>query len=927
MTNSVQMQINILITVTVLLIYFPVQPSASDCLHIKNIQCSCETTSAMCFGSQEDRLDVQQLLSNLSNIYSSNDLLDFTLNVTNLAFLPEYTFSDFKIKNLTLGNELRDIYNDLFSGLEYSLLNLNLQYNDIEFVGNPLSSLQNLKRLNLDYNNLEEIDTVIFFNLSKLEFLSVSGNNISSLDSDFLINLPSLQTLILNCNNFPSVSDINIESATLTKLSAQICSIGNSLERDSFSRVSNLKDIDLSSNNINGVESNALNELHSLEIMNLSNNKVEFLRNNAFSSLYNLIELNLKNNKLSLVEENAFRNLTKLKRLDISGNMLEAILQEYTLDLHSLERINLQNNKIKIVTARTFSRSANLQDLQLGGNVLHCSCELSHFASFLINSTLIRPDDINAIVCFSPTGLKNTKLIDVDFHPMNCELDDPIPEEDEDDEEYDDTEIQSTMLVFTMSVTETASVTESSEKITATTATTSSEKIDSTTPLISSDKIVDSTTPMTSSEKIDSTTLAISSEKITDSTIPMNSSISVTSTEVFAIGNYSSTKEDTTLNIEKSSTSAVTHTETTSLISALITQNTFSPLDSTTEFTTLISQSSTMNGNVTTEMISTTGFTTSKFKSAEVSVDILDYSILDNKFCIRWKINGEILSRPTCSVQINSRTGKHFKNIKCPPSGNEIQECIVVDNVYEFCINVYVSGMRKNKKCSKVQLSTTTTESISTILSTVSEPITQFMTETKSNFNFTTISLSSTESPFIPFKIMKFDVTFNHSNTHATAKWLVNKYESNLLCNLTLITVSMNYNHTEGVFDCRNNSYTIQNIKEHETLEICILNFYKGYSTPLLCQSSTGLTYELKASKTKDTGYKNSSLIAVICLLIIVAIIVIALILKNLLKKRTESDMYNVSAEERNVLRRMSSPFQKDPCVRYSYTLKEQEEV
>ncbi|GFQ69719.1 hypothetical protein TNCT_622281 [Trichonephila clavata] len=878
----------------------------------------------MCFGSQEDRLDVQLLLSNLSNIYSSNDLLDFTLNITNLAFLPESSFSDFKIKNLTLGIELKDIYDDLFSGLEHSLLSLNLQYNDIEFVGNPLSSLQNLKRLNLDYNNLEEIDTVIFFNLSKLEFLSVSGNNMSSLDSDFLINLPSLQTLILNYNNFPSVSDINIESATLTKLSAQICSIGNSLERDSFSRVSNLKDIDLSSNNIIGVESNALNELHSLEVMNLSNNKIEYLRNNAFSSLYNLIELDLKNNKLSLVEENAFLNLTKLKSLDISGNMLEAILQEYTLDLHSLERINLQNNKIKIVTARTFSRSANLQDLLLGGNVLHCSCELLHFSSFLINNTLIRPDDINAIVCFSPTGLKNTKLVDVDFHPMNCELDDPIPDEDE---EYDDTETESTTSISIMNVTETASVTESSEKITITAAMTSSEKIDSTTPLISSERIIDSTTSMTSPEKIDSTTLMISSKKITDSTVPVTSPISVTSTEVFTIGNYSSTKEDTTLNIEKSTTTAVTHTKTTSFISALITQNTFSPLDSTTEFTTLISKSSTMNDSATTEMISTTEFTTNKFISPEVSVDILDYSILDNKFCIRWKINGKILSKPTCSVQINSRTGKHFKNIKCPPSDNEIQECIAADNVYEFCINIYVSGMRKNKKCSKVQLSTSTTESTSTILSTVSESITQFITETKSNFNFTTISLSSTDSPFIPFKIMKFDVTFNHSNTYATAKWMVNKYESNVLCNLTLITISMNYNHTEGVFDCRNNSFTIQDIKEHETLEICILNFYKGYSAPLLCQSSTSLTYELKASKTKDTGYKNSSLIAVICLLIIVAIILIALILKNLLKKRTESDMYNVSAEERNVLRRMSSPFQKDPCVRYSYTLKEQEEV
>ncbi|GFU47258.1 hypothetical protein NPIL_544731 [Nephila pilipes] len=915
MVNSVQMWINMLIIVLVLLIFSPAISSASDCLHIKNIQCTCNETSAVCIGTLEDRLDIQLLLSNLSNLYSSNELLDLSLNVTNLAFLPEFTFSDFKLKKLTLGNQLRDIYSNLFSGLEHSLLNLNLQYNDIEFVGSPLSLLQNLKKLNLDYNNFEEIDTIIFLNLSKLEYLSVAGNNLSNLDSDFLINLPSLHTLVLDDNNIPSISDINIESSTLTKLSAQHCSIDNSIERDSLSRVINLKYVDLSSNNINGVESNALGELHSLEIMNVSNSKVEYLRNNAFSSLYNLIELNLKNNKISLVEENAFRNLTKLKNLDLSGNMLEAILQEYTLDLYSLERINLQNNKIQIVTAKTFFRSENLQDLLLGGNVLHCSCELSYFASFLINSTHIRPDDVNAIICFSPPELKDTKLTDIDFHPMNCELDDPIPDEDDEYEDGTETSSEITTLNSTSSYKEIVFVSKSTVKI-----------MDTTTPMTSSEKITESTTPTTLSEKItDSTTLAISSEKITDLTTPVTSSekindlsTPVTTTDIYNIENSSpSTKEDINLSTEKI-TSTVIHTETISLNI----QNISTPLTSTTEFTTLVRKSSTMHDRTTTEMASITAF-----KHSEISVDILDYSILDSKFCIRWKVNGIVLSKPTCSIQINSKTGKQFKNIKCPISENEIQECIATVNVYEFCINLYVTGTRKNKKCSKVNLFTTTTENTTLISSTLPERVTHLTTKIDLNYNLTTINLSSTGSPLIPFKIVKFDVAFNYSNSFATAKWIVNKYETNLICNITLITISFNHNHTEGVFDCRNNSYVIQNIIEQDTYEVCIMNFYKEHSTPLLCQSSTGLTYEFKASKTKDTGYKNSSLIAVICLLIIVAIIIIALILKNLLKKRTESDMYNVSAEEKNALRRMSSPFQKDPCVRYSYNLKEQLEV
>ncbi|GBN09423.1 Leucine-rich repeats and immunoglobulin-like domains protein 1 [Araneus ventricosus] len=1059
-------------TILLLLIITPMLLCASDSFHIEDIECICSGTSAVCSGISNDEDEIQELLSQLlQNCSSTNDLLDLTLNIENLDHLPEYPFAAFKLQNLTLGYGLSVLNSNAFDGLNSSLLSLNLSHNDIEFFGTPLSVLENLKELNLDFNNLREDDVSAFGNLNKLEVLSISGNNLTGLNANFFENMTAIQTLILDHNeNITSFLNISIISSTLITLSAKNCSIKGSLESDSLSGIANLKHADFSSNNLIRVNAFALDRLHYLETLKLSNNKIETLKNYSFSSLHNLLVLDLKGNVIKEIEEFSFVNLTKLEILDLSENKLEVFMEKYTSDLHSLEKISLEDNQIHVIMPGSFSTCGQLKELLLQGNAFHCDiCEVKYIVGFLTNDTLFKKEDADAVRCAAPAEMKDTPLTEVPSDVLDemCEDEDESTYETEDDSTYETpitiistTEKTTTATDFTLasSTSTVVAVSNSSFYHTddplSTDISTQSEEnntnsVISTIPPQNTSESTDTTYETTASFITNSTTKPIipgATDPTTEVTTLISESttgvkeaiVSLSSTELSSVSfseseatektETNATTEVVTLSMPETTTAKETITErtsvstdatseseitetnaTTEVINISISEHTTAgnvgtsaentselPTTSTTEKETIIrntteittstskltstllpgidetitsttiTQSSTTSTNITTEsptvstsktdlnteetsQFNTIGSTQADFASTDTlfysestkafattalpkkkisdsqMIRIIDYSVSDDKICIRWDMKWEILREQwiindlKCGVEIQHSRGKqvgHFKN--CPTSEHEIQECAVIENkylnnMYKFCLNVYISIFKKLRSCSKYEK----------ILNTTEKPFKHSSTTDLSTLK----SLPPTQGTFVPFKVVKFDASFNYSKSFVDVKWVVNRNERNSICSLNLILLSHNFNYTEGVFSCKNNSYKIQNIK-HEAFQVCLRNFYQGYYAPLLCESSVPLSYEFKASRMKDDGYKNSAVIAVICLLILIVLIIIVILLKKILKKRTESDLYNVSAEERNVLRRQASaPFQQEPCVRYSYTLKEQIEI
>ncbi|KAF8794512.1 Leucine-rich repeats and immunoglobulin-like [Argiope bruennichi] len=424
---------NISTKILLLLIITPMLLSASNTFYIEEIECQCSGTSAVCRGTSEDEDEIQRLLSTLlQNCSSINDLLDLTLNIEKIETLPNKSFISFKLQNLTLGYGLETLFQDSFDGLQSSLINLNLSHNDIEFYGSPFSMLQNLKELNLDFNNLREQDFSTFGNINKLEVLSIAGNHLSSLRTNFLENMTAIQSLILDQNkNITSFSKINIVSSTLINLSAKNCAIEGSLENDSLSGIANLKHADFSSNKLIRVNAFALDKLHYLEALNLSYNKIETLKDYSFASLHNLIALDLKGNEIKEIEVFSFVNLTKLRILNLADNKLEVIMEKYTSDLYSLEKINLENNEIHIVMPGSFSTCRQLKELLLRGNAFHCDlCDLMYIVGFLTNDTLFKKEDADAITCAAPDEMKGIPLTKVPPESLDeiCEPDESTSE-------------------------------------------------------------------------------------------------------------------------------------------------------------------------------------------------------------------------------------------------------------------------------------------------------------------------------------------------------------------------------------------------------------------------------------------------------------------------------------------------------------------
>lgn len=120
---------------------------------------------------------------------------------------------------------------------------------------------------------------------------------------------------------------------------------GNTLTSlPSFSNFTNLKELDLSGNQIVSVT-------------------------NAFASSTNLVKLNLKNNKINSIDANWFPTRVKLAEIDLSGNQLTAVPSLKGLPWLSSLNLAGQANTFTSLAAYAFERMASIpMTVDLSGN-------------------------------------------------------------------------------------------------------------------------------------------------------------------------------------------------------------------------------------------------------------------------------------------------------------------------------------------------------------------------------------------------------------------------------------------------------------------------------------------------------------------------------------------------------------------------------
>ncbi|XP_050212883.1 receptor-like protein EIX1 isoform X2 [Mercurialis annua] len=224
-------------------------------------------------------------------------------------------------------------------------------------------------RANLHVENLNWLS-----NLSSLVHLDMSGVNLSAAsDSLQIINkLPSLIELHLsNCGLvlMPSLSLVNLTSLQILEISYSY-NFGSSIPKWIFS-LSNLISLSLDHNYFEGPIPNSFSNLTSLKILDLSSNGLTASLPDSLFNLEGLVSLNLEFNSFGDGIPYGLKNLTALRNL-VLGNIDFApdTIPEWLYSLQDIEYLDLRNTNLQGEISNAIQNMTSLVGLELSNNKL-----------------------------------------------------------------------------------------------------------------------------------------------------------------------------------------------------------------------------------------------------------------------------------------------------------------------------------------------------------------------------------------------------------------------------------------------------------------------------------------------------------------------------------------------------------------------------
>ncbi|KAJ8874122.1 hypothetical protein PR048_024963 [Dryococelus australis] len=247
---------------------------------------------------------------------------------------------------------------------------LDISHNRIQEV--PVNFLQqfadSIRRLDLGYNVIRNLNQMAFGTLGLLEELMVESNNVSDISKDAFRGVESLQVLDMSYNRIEQLQVqqfSNLRKLRIVNLSGNKI---RSLPRDAFAGT-RLEHLNLSGNDIVAMPSSALEPVGAtLRRLDLSQNHVEHLDGTMFPGIARLVHLNLSTNHLTVLPDDVFTVLRRLVRLDLSGNALQARYPELLSGLHRLRHLGLAAAGLK---EAPWLSLPSLVSLDLSGNLLH----------------------------------------------------------------------------------------------------------------------------------------------------------------------------------------------------------------------------------------------------------------------------------------------------------------------------------------------------------------------------------------------------------------------------------------------------------------------------------------------------------------------------------------------------------------------------
>ncbi|KAI1711718.1 leucine rich repeat domain-containing protein [Ditylenchus destructor] len=275
-----------------------------------------------------------------------DSLFHLSLAANQLPVVPSTVANLGRLLSLDLSNNHIDSSTP-FSLLSTSIEVLDLSKNRLENVPIRLfkESMETMLRLNLSGNEILEVEPYLFQNFTNLKELDLSNNKIKSLAYGMFHGLGELTDLRINNNSIYHV-DVEVFSELSRKLTSLSMSHNLLVELPmAVGRLTRVKHIDLSYNQITKAYKFVLNKLSHLNRLILSHNNLRHVESYVFADSSHLTDLELSHNGIDVISSDAFEKCPRLKHIDLSSNQLSKIHGSLK-QVRSLRKINLSGNNL-----------------------------------------------------------------------------------------------------------------------------------------------------------------------------------------------------------------------------------------------------------------------------------------------------------------------------------------------------------------------------------------------------------------------------------------------------------------------------------------------------------------------------------------------------------------------------------------------------
>ncbi|EDV40088.1 uncharacterized protein Dana_GF24129 [Drosophila ananassae] len=371
-------------------------------------------------------------------------MLDLSQN--RIEQLPRHGFqgaSDLRVLSLAQ-NQLRQLEDTSFIGIQRLEL-LHLQDNQLgEADERTLLPLAELRNLNLQSNKLEAITDNFFSNNSRLEQLDLSRNLIRSISPIAFDSQRSLEYLDLSGNalldisvglgNLHNLRDIDLSYNQISRIQSDVIGgwrnvveirLSNNLivelQKGTFRNLPKLQYLDLSSNEIRAVEPGALKGLDELQEFVLADNKLVELKDHVFEELPSLLASHFQYNKLRYISPESFYNANSLVFLNLSNNHFRNMENIGLRSMRNLEVLDLSTNGVKLVSTMPLKALNWLVELKMDNNQI-CRIQGSPFETMpRLRVLSMRNNQLRSIKERTFRNLRgNIAILDVDGNPIDC---------------------------------------------------------------------------------------------------------------------------------------------------------------------------------------------------------------------------------------------------------------------------------------------------------------------------------------------------------------------------------------------------------------------------------------------------------------------------------------------------------------------------